>query len=97
MAKGVEATGARAHPARSPLRERAFLRLWSAATAAGPATWALPLVLGLAVLEGTLSPAALGLTVIAPAIGAFGAGPVLGGCALVPTARHFSRRPPPTH
>lgn len=38
-----------------------FRRLWIATTASGLATWALPFVLGLAVVEGSLTAAALGL------------------------------------
>ncbi len=48
-------------PGRPVLLEPSFLRLWSGTTASGLATWALPFVLGLAVLEGTLTVAALGL------------------------------------
>lgn len=44
----------------SVFREAAFLRLWAGATASGLATWALPFVLGLAVTDRLLSPAALG-------------------------------------
>lgn len=65
-------------PTRSVLRETAFLRLWSGATASGLATWALPFVLGLAVLERTLSPAALGLVLAARTVGFLAAVPVGG-------------------
>ncbi|MEU9375303.1 MFS transporter [Streptomyces sp. NPDC048255] len=47
----------------------AFLRLWSGTTASGLATWALPFVLGLAVLHRELSPAGLGLVLAARTIG----------------------------
>ncbi|MFE3247667.1 MFS transporter [Streptomyces sp. NPDC059209] len=65
-------------PARSVLRDTAFLRLWSGATASGLATWALPFVLGLAVLDRTLSPAALGLLLAARTVGFLAAVPVGG-------------------
>ncbi|WP_327351397.1 MFS transporter [Streptomyces sp. NBC_01304] len=67
-------TPARA-PESSPPRTRpvlldpAFLRLWSGTTASGLATWALPFVLGLAVLDRTLSAAALGLLLAARTVG----------------------------
>ena len=44
-----------------PLRDPAFWRLWSATTASGLATWALPFILGLAVLDGSLTAIDLGL------------------------------------
>ncbi|MFI1394339.1 MFS transporter [Streptomyces sp. NPDC020681] len=56
-------------PARSVLLDTAFLRLWTGTTASGLATWALPFVLGLAVLDRTLSPAALGLLLAARTAG----------------------------
>lgn len=56
-------------PSRSVLRDMAFLRLWSGTTASGLATWALPFVLGLAVLHRELSPAGLGLVLAARTIG----------------------------
>ncbi|WP_229701382.1 MFS transporter [Streptomyces camponoticapitis] len=65
-------------PRRSVLRDTAFLRLWSGATASGLATWALPFVLGLAVLDRALSPAALGLLLAARTIGFLAAVPVGG-------------------
>ncbi|MDE3724635.1 MFS transporter [Nocardiopsis sp. N85] len=43
------------------LRDPDFLRLWCATTASGLATWALPFILGLAVLDGTLTAIELGL------------------------------------
>jgi DNA-binding HxlR family transcriptional regulator len=45
---------------RSVLRDATFLRLWAGTTASGLATWALPFLLGLAVLDHSLSPAGLG-------------------------------------
>ncbi|QFG26237.1 MFS transporter [Actinomadura sp. WMMB 499] len=65
-------------PARSVLRDVAFLRLWSGNTASGLATWALPFVLGLAVLEGSLSATALGVVLAARTIGFLAAVPVSG-------------------
>ncbi|SDK77937.1 Major Facilitator Superfamily protein [Actinopolyspora mzabensis] len=46
---------------RSLLREPHFLRLWAGTTASGLATWALPFVLGLAVLDGTIGAVTLGV------------------------------------
>nr|WP_239934072.1 MULTISPECIES: MFS transporter [unclassified Streptomyces] len=63
---------------RSILLDTAFLRLWSGATASGLATWALPFVLGLAVLDRTLSPADLGLLLAARTVGFLIAVPVAG-------------------
>ncbi|MEV5829804.1 MFS transporter [Spirillospora sp. NPDC052242] len=60
------------------LRDVAFLRLWSGNTASGLATWALPFVLGLAVLERSLSPAALGVVLAARTVGFLAAVPVSG-------------------
>ncbi|ANW17667.1 MFS transporter [Streptomyces clavuligerus] len=60
------------------LRDLAFLRLWTGATASGLATWALPFVLGLAVLDRTLTAAALGLLLAARTVGFLAAVP-LGG------------------
>ncbi|MFI0978602.1 MFS transporter [Streptomyces sp. NPDC021093] len=45
------------------------MRLWTGTTASGLATWALPFVLGLAVLDRTLTPAALGLLLAARTAG----------------------------
>ncbi|TMR40549.1 MFS transporter [Actinomadura geliboluensis] len=64
--------------ARSVLRERRFLLLWTATTASGLATWALPFVLGLAVLERTLSAAELGIVLAARTVGFLAAVPVSG-------------------
>ncbi|MCY0931620.1 MFS transporter [Streptomyces sp. H27-H1] len=56
-------------PQRSILRDTSFLRLWAGTTASGLATWALPFVLGLAVLHRQLGPAALGLLLAARTVG----------------------------
>ncbi|MFD8974869.1 MULTISPECIES: MFS transporter [Streptomyces] len=56
-------------PARSVLRDTAFLRLWAGTTASGLATWALPFVLGLAVLHRDLGAAGLGLVLAARTAG----------------------------
>lgn len=56
-------------PPRSILRDSAFLRLWAGATASGLATWALPFVLGLAVLHRDLTAAGLGLVLAARTAG----------------------------
>ncbi|MFG2339621.1 MFS transporter [Streptomyces yangpuensis] len=55
--------------ARSVLRDLAFLRLWAGTTASGLATWALPFVLGLAVLQRELGAAGLGLVLAARTAG----------------------------
>lgn len=56
-------------PPRSILRDTAFLRLWAGTTASGLATWALPFVLGLAVLHRDLGAAGLGLVLAARTAG----------------------------
>ncbi|MFJ3881152.1 MFS transporter [Streptomyces sp. NPDC090077] len=56
-------------PPRSILRDPAFLRLWAGTTASGLATWALPFVLGLAVLHRDLGAAGLGLVLAARTVG----------------------------
>ncbi|GHC44544.1 MFS transporter [Streptomyces cinnamoneus] len=56
-------------PPRSVLRDTAFLRLWAGTTASGLATWALPFVLGLAVLHHDLGAAGLGLVLAARTAG----------------------------
>ncbi|MFD0266334.1 MFS transporter [Streptomyces sp. NPDC127106] len=58
-----------APPPRSILRDTAFLRLWAGTTASGLATWALPFVLGLAVLHRDLGAAGLGLVLAARTAG----------------------------
>lgn len=65
-------------PPRSVLRDRRFLRLWLGTTASGLATWALPFVLGLAVLERTLTPAGLGIVLATRTAGFLLAVPVSG-------------------
>ncbi|SDJ90657.1 MFS transporter [Streptomyces indicus] len=67
-----------APPQRPVLREPAFLRLWSGTTASGLATWALPFVLGLAVLQRDLSATGLGL-VLAARTGGFLLAVAVGG------------------
>lgn len=56
-------------PARSVLLDVPFLRLWAGTTASGLATWALPFVLGLAVLHRDLSAAGVGLVLAARTVG----------------------------
>ncbi|MEV7567409.1 MFS transporter [Streptomyces tanashiensis] len=56
-------------PPRSVLGDTTFLRLWAGTTASGLATWALPFVLGLAVLHRDLSAAGLGLVLAARTAG----------------------------
>jgi MFS family permease len=65
-------------PARSVLRDAAFLRLWTGTTASGLATWALPFLLGLAVLDGSLDGAGLGLALAARTAGFLVAVPAAG-------------------
>ncbi|CAK7255080.1 MULTISPECIES: MFS transporter [unclassified Shinella] len=55
-----------------------FVRVWLGSTASGLATWALPFVLGLAVLDGRLSAADLGLALAARTIGFLVAVPIAG-------------------
>ncbi|MBG0823711.1 MFS transporter [Planomonospora sp. ID91781] len=59
-------------------REPSFLRLWSGTTASGLATWALPFVLGLAVLDHALSATGLGVVLAARTAGFLLAVPVAG-------------------
>ncbi|MEU5402433.1 MFS transporter [Streptomyces sp. NPDC005963] len=65
-------------PTRSVLRDGAFLRLWFAATASGLATWALPFVLGLAVLDRAVPATELGLLLAVRTVGFLAAVPVGG-------------------
>lgn len=65
-------------PPRSVVRDRAFLRLWSGTTASGLATWALPFILGLAVLDRSLSITALGLVLATRTAGFLVAVPLAG-------------------
>nr|WP_243742390.1 MFS transporter [Actinorugispora endophytica] len=62
----------------SVLRDAAFARLWTGATASGLATWALPFILGLAVLDGSLTAAGLGLVLAVRTAGFLVAVPVGG-------------------
>jgi MFS family permease len=52
--------------------------LWTGTTASGLATWALPFVLGLAVLDRALTPTGLGLVLAARTVGFLAAVPVAG-------------------
>lgn len=70
-----------------PLRDPAFWRLWSATTASGLATWALPFILGLAVLDGSLTAIDLGLVLALRTAGFLAAVPA-GGLL----ADRYSRR-----
>ncbi|MGR6917664.1 MFS transporter [[Actinomadura] parvosata] len=79
--------GASTAPARSLLRERRFVLLWCGTTASGLATWALPFVLGLAVLDRTLGAAGLGVVLAARTAGFLVAVPI-GGVL----ADRYSRR-----
>ncbi|GAA1198382.1 MFS transporter [Prauserella alba] len=72
---------------RSVLLDPAFLRLWCGTTASGVATWALPFILGLAVLDRGLSAAGLGIVLAARTVGFVVAVPV-GGLL----ADRYSRR-----
>lgn len=63
---------------RSVLRDTRFLRLWLATTCSGLATWALPFVLGLAVLERSLTASGLGIVLAARTVGFLLAVPVSG-------------------
>ncbi|ARQ68800.1 MFS transporter [Streptomyces marincola] len=77
---------ARAEPP-SPLRGPAFLRLWTGTTASGLATWAMPFILGFAVVDDSLTPAALGL-VLATRTAGFLVAVTVGGVL----ADRYSRR-----
>ncbi|MEV1000642.1 MFS transporter [Nonomuraea sp. NPDC050202] len=73
-------TGRETSPAgaRPILRDRRFVRLWCGTTASGLATWALPFVLGLAVLDRTLTTAGLGIVLATRTIGFLAAVPISG-------------------
>lgn len=60
------------------LLQPAFLRLWIGTTASGLATWALPFVLGLAVLDGSLDPIGLGVVLAVRTAGFLVAVPISG-------------------
>lgn len=55
-----------------------FLRLWIGSTASGLATWALPFVLGLVAVKGTITAAELGIALAARTVGFLMAVPVGG-------------------
>lgn len=59
-------------------KQKNFIRLWIGTTASGLATWALPFVLGLAVIHEMISPAVLGLLLAARTAGFLIAVPVGG-------------------
>ncbi|ALG11362.1 MFS transporter [Kibdelosporangium phytohabitans] len=63
---------------RSVLRDPTFLRLWLATTSSTVATWALAFVLGLAVLDRTLSAGGLGVVLAARTVGFLVAVPIGG-------------------
>ncbi|QOC95401.1 MFS transporter [Micromonospora craniellae] len=60
------------------LRDSSFVRLWAGTTASGLATWALPFILGLAVLDTDLDATGLGIVLAARTVGFLVAVP-LGG------------------
>ncbi|MGH8875833.1 MAG: MFS transporter [Stackebrandtia sp.] len=60
------------------LKDHAFMRLWSATTASGLATWALPFILGLAVADRALSATGLGVVLAVRTAGFLIAVPVGG-------------------
>ena len=63
---------------RSALRGKDFLRLWTSSTASGLATWALPFILGLAVLDRSIGAVELGVVLAARTAGFLVAVPVAG-------------------
>ncbi|HEX6345531.1 MFS transporter [Umezawaea sp.] len=70
------------------LRSPSFLRLWTGTTASGIATWALPFILGLAVLDRSITAVELGVVLAARTLGFLAAVPVAGVLA----DRHDRRR-----
>ncbi|MDQ2585261.1 MFS transporter [Saccharothrix yanglingensis] len=70
------------------LRSPSFIRLWTGTTASGIATWALPFILGLAVLERSITAVELGVVLAARTLGFLAAVPVAGVLA----DRHDRRR-----
>lgn len=62
----------------SVMRRPDFLRLWTGTTASGLATWALPFVLGLAVLDGSLDAVGLGVVLGVRTAGFLAAVPISG-------------------
>jgi MFS family permease len=75
VSRSATPSGPGSGQARSILREARFVRLWLGTTASGLATWALPFVLGLAVLADELSAAGLGLALAARTVGFLAAMP----------------------
>ncbi|QBI54857.1 putative 3-hydroxyphenylpropionic transporter MhpT [Streptomonospora litoralis] len=69
---------ATAHRRGSVLGDPAFLRLWAGTTASGLATWALPFILGLALLDRSLTAVGLGIVLAARTAGFLAAVPVGG-------------------
>ncbi|TDC42388.1 MFS transporter [Micromonospora sp. KC213] len=66
-------------PAPTPLlRSPSFVRLWTGTMASGVATWALPFILGLAVLDRSLSGVGLGVLLATRTVGFLAAVPVAG-------------------
>ncbi len=72
----------------SVFRDTSFLRLWTGTTASGLAMWALPFILGLAVLERSITAVELGVVLATRTIGFLAAVPVAGVLA----DRHSRRR-----
>ncbi|PRY39476.1 putative MFS family arabinose efflux permease [Umezawaea tangerina] len=62
----------------SVFRSAPFLRLWTGTTASGLATWALPFILGLAVLDRSIGAVELGVVLAARTVGFLAAAPVAG-------------------
>ncbi|MFC7547779.1 MFS transporter [Plantactinospora sp. GCM10030261] len=60
------------------LRDSSFLRLWTGTTASGLATWALPFILGLAIVDNSLDVTGLGIVLAARTVGFLAAVPVGG-------------------
>ncbi|MFG2011273.1 MFS transporter [Micromonospora sp. NPDC048868] len=72
----------------SMLRSTSFVRLWTGTTASGMATWALPFILGLAVLDRSLTAIELGVLLAVRTVGFLVAVPIGGVLA----DRHSRRR-----
>ncbi|MDG4764924.1 MFS transporter [Solwaraspora sp. WMMD406] len=72
---------------KSLLRSPSFVRLWTGTMASGVATWALPFILGLAVLDRSLTAVGLGVLLATRTVGFLAAVPV-GGVL----ADRYSRR-----
>ncbi|SFR05264.1 Predicted arabinose efflux permease, MFS family [Lentzea waywayandensis] len=68
----------KAGKAPSVFRNTAFLRLWTGTTASGLAMWAMPFVLGLAVLERSITAVELGVVLATRTAGFVAAVPVAG-------------------